>query len=165
MATQVIREYLTLHPAKPVVLAAQELGVPERDVLRQVENGAVTEFGGEHFDEVMNAVSGWGAITLIVNNTAAIIEVTATIPHGNRSNGFFNLHEQGNPLGGHIRPEQIDSIFFVSRPFMGKESHSVQFFDHQGFGAYKMYLGRDENRNILKKQLAQFIELKQRCEQ
>ena len=163
MAIQVIRDYLTRHPSKPVVLAAQDMGVPERDVLREVESGVVTEVSGQHFDEVMNAVATWGDITLIVNNTAAIIEVTASIPQGSRGNGFFNLHEKGNPLGGHLRPEQIDSIFFVSRPFMGKESHSLQFFDAFGNCAFKIYLGRDADGNIKLDQLSHFIDLKHRC--
>lgn len=165
MTNRWIRTYLSQHPEKPVVFAAQELGVPERDVLRQVENGAVTEVAGQHFSTVMEKAAQWGALTLIVANNTAIIEVGVTIPRGSYTGTFYNLHEAGNPLGGHIRPDRVDSIFFVSRPFMGKESHSVQFFDHQGFCAFKIYLGRDENGNILKEQLAHFIELKQRCEQ
>lgn len=164
MATQIIRDYLARYPAKPVVLAAQEMGLPERDVLRQVENGAVTEVSGTNFDEVMSDVSKWGDITLIVNNAAAIIEVTASVPRGSRSNGFFNLHEKENPLGGHIRPEQIDSIFFVSRPFMGKESHSIQFYDQLGNCAFKIYLGRENDGTIKVEQLSRYIDLKHRCE-
>ena len=50
---------------------------------------------------------------------------------GRHGGGYFNL-ESGAPLGGHIRSDRATDICFLSLPFMGLESHSVQFFGADG---------------------------------
>lgn len=157
-----IKEYLSKNKNMPTVFAAKELGVGESDILRNIEEDGITEVGAEQFDPIMKEVSNWGGVTFIVTNDAAIIEIKASVPVGQYGRGFFNLHSDDSPLGGHISHESIGSIFFVSRPFMGQESHSIQFFDKNGKCAFKIYLGRDENGKIKETQKTLFAELKKR---
>lgn len=62
---------------------------------------------------------------------------------------MFNLMDRTSPLGGHLFVKELASIWFVSKPFFGKESHSVQFFDITGKQMFAIYLGRDEKREII----------------
>ena len=42
---------------------------------------------------------------------------------------------------------------------MGQETHSIQFFNRDGGGMFKIFLGRDEQRRIDEAQLTHFREL------
>ncbi|QAR33424.1 heme utilization cystosolic carrier protein HutX [Geovibrio thiophilus] len=163
MQTEKITDYLSKNKNVPTLFAARELGVSERDILRNIEDDGITEVSGNFFDQIMKEITGWGAVTVIVTNDSAIIEMKTSVPAGQYARGFFNLHSDESPLGGHISFEEIESAFFVSRPFMGKESHSVQFFDKNGKCSFKIYLGRDACGKVLECQKADFIKLKRRC--
>ena len=51
-------------------------------------------------------------------------------------------------------------IALVSKLFMGKEGHSFQFFGHSGRCIFKVYLGRDEQRQLLPAQVERFMALR-----
>lgn len=163
MQTEKITDYLSKNQNVPTLFAARELGVSEREILRNIDDDGITEVSGSFFDSVMKEIAGWGAVTVIVTNDSAIIEMKTSVPVGQYVRGFFNLHSDESHLGGHISFEEIESVFFVSRPFMGKESHSVQFFDKNGKCSFKVYLGRDACGKVLECQKADFIKLKKRC--
>lgn len=162
MSNEKIKEYLSQNKNMPTVFAAKALNVSESDILRNIEEDGIAEVSGGQFDAIMKEAANWGTVTFIVTNDSAIIEIKAAVPAGQYGRGFFNLHSDDSPLGGHISHESIGSIFFVSRPFMGQESHSIQFFDLEGKCAFKIYLGRDENGNIKETQKTLFAELKKR---
>lgn len=163
MQTEKITDYLSKNQNVPTLFAARELGVSEREILRNIDDDGITEVSGSFFDSAMKEIAGWGAVTVIVTNDSAIIEMKTSVPVGQYARGFFNLHSDESPLGGHISFEEIESVFFISRPFMGKESHSVQFFDKNGKCSFKVYLGRDACGKVLECQKADFIKLKKRC--
>jgi hypothetical protein len=65
-------------------------------------------------------------------------------------------------VGGHIRADLLSAIYFVERPFMGMKSMSVQFFTLSGAPLFKVYLGRDEKRQLLPPQIELFTILRDR---
>ena len=68
-----------------------------------------------------------------------------------------------SPIGGHIRAENCAAIAFVSRPFMGRPSRSIQFFNTAGEAMFKIFVRRDEKRELIADQVAKFDALRERC--
>jgi putative heme utilization carrier protein HutX len=143
------------------IMAAREMKVSEREVLKAIPDEAF-ETSASHFEEIMKEMTEWGEMTIIVTNGSVIFEVKSSVPKGSFGRGFYNLHEKGNCVGGHLMAESFDSIFFVDRPFMGQESLSIQIYDKDGNASIKFYLGRDENRKIKQEQKEKFLELRKR---
>jgi len=66
---------------------------------------------------------------------------------------------------GHLRHERCAGLAFLERPFMGRLSASVVFFNVDGGIMFKVFVGRDESRELKGDQLAMFRALADRlCE-
>jgi putative heme utilization carrier protein HutX len=90
-----------------------------------------------------------------------VLECAGKLPPGAFARGYFNLHGDG-PIGGHIKAGNCTHIAFVSRPFMGRPSRSVQFFNAAGEAMFKVFVRRDAERNLLADQVARFDALRKR---
>ena len=66
-----------------------------------------------------------------MTHLGTVIEIKGKIPEGRHGHGYFNL-SGGSGLGGHLKIDDLGHICFLSLPFMGLESHSVQFFNAAG---------------------------------
>lgn len=157
-----VMEMARENPSQATGAMARELSVSEMDVMRNLPEDMVKEVPKDRFDEIIAEVSTWGTLTVIVQNESTILEVKAPFPVGNYGHGFYNLKSKDTPVGGHISADDLSAIFFVSKPFMGLESHSIQFFNKNGNAMFKLYLGRDENRRIIQEQSERFARLKNR---
>lgn len=78
-------------------------------------------------------------------HAGSVIEIKGKIPSGKLGGGYFTL-EHGAPSGGHLRSDLVTDICFLSLPFMGLESHSVQFFGADGAVLFSVYAGREKRR-------------------
>ena len=63
---------------------------------------------------------------------------------------------------GHLRHERCAGLAFMERPFMGRLSASIVFFNVDGGIMFKVFVGRDEKRELLADQLAKFRALAER---
>ncbi|GAB1253309.1 heme utilization cystosolic carrier protein HutX [Desulfovibrio falkowii] len=99
------------------------------------------------FDAVWDGLTRWPGATFIMRHGRSVVEIKGCIPSGKHGGGYFNL-VSGQPLGGHICSEEVAHICFLSLPFMGLESHSVQFFDAAGAVLFSVYVGR-ENKKLI----------------
>ena len=104
-------------------------------------------------------MAGWGPILFIVHTSDLVLECEGPLPRGSYGRGYFNLHGE-SPIGGHIRASRCREIAFVSRPFMGRESRSIQFFNFDGDAMFKIFVRRNENRDLDAEQVARFEALK-----
>lgn len=109
----------------------------------------------DHFEEVMGDITGWGEILFIVHTPGIVLECKGMLPPGTFGRGYYNIHGE-SPIGGHINAERCAAIAFVSRPFMGRPSASVQFFDIDGEAMFKIFVARDPERELVAEQLAKF---------
>ncbi len=130
------------------------------DVVRNLPEGEAICIDGRHFVEAMQDMRNWGEITFIVNTGNVVFEARGEIPDGKIGRGYYNLH--GKPIGGHLKAEACELIAFVSRKFMGSDTHSVQFYADDGSCMFKIYLGRDAERNFLSGQVKAFESLRDR---
>ncbi len=157
---QEIKNYLNDNKGAATVMTARALNVPERDVIRALEGEAV-EAPVSDFADIMKDISEWGEVLIIVTNGSVIFEVKSELTEGRFSHGMYNIHSDTAPAGGHFMSDRFGSIFFVSRPFMGKESLSVQVYDKDGAAAFKVHVGRDKNGELKQNQKTRFLTLRQ----
>jgi putative heme utilization carrier protein HutX len=134
---------------------AADYGVSTLDVVRALPEPHRTLIDGARFEDVMRAIGDWGPILFIVHTRHIVLECEGVLPPGSFGRGYYNIHGD-SPIGGHIRAEGCKAIAFVSRPFMGRESRSVQFFSEDGEAMFKIFVRRDEARNLIAEQVGRF---------
>ncbi|MGD9805763.1 MAG: heme utilization cystosolic carrier protein HutX [Hyphomicrobiaceae bacterium] len=156
-----LAERLAENPDGVLERIAAEHGVSTRDVVAALPEAHQSFIAGDRFQEVMTALEAWGEVLFIVHTPDIVLECVGRIPPGTIGRGYYNLHGD-SPIGGHIRYESCDSIAFVSRPFMGRQSCSIQFFNAAGEAMFKVFVRRDAERNLLQDQVALFEALRTR---
>jgi len=140
---QAVRAAVADDPNVMLDQLAETTGIPEGAVAVMLEPAMCTALPARAFNLVWSAMTQWEKITFITRTAGAIIEVKGRLPQGESGHGFFNIGEPGNPLGGHIRVDAIETICLVSKPFMGLETHSVRFYGKQGALLFAVYVGRN----------------------
>lgn len=138
---------------------ASEYGVSTLDVVRALPEAHRTVIDGARFADVMKAIEDWGPVLFIVHTRHIVLECEGPLPPGTFARGYYNIHGD-SPIGGHIRAENCKAVVFVSRPFMGRESRSVQFFSEDGEAMFKIFVRRDEARNLIAEQVERFDALR-----
>ncbi len=154
---------LEASPGAVLEHVARELNVTTADVVAALPADEVVSVGAERFEDVMMAATELGNITFIVQTEDIVLECKGPVPAGSFGRGYYNIHGE-SPIGGHIKAENCGAIFFISRKLMGRLSHSIQFYNKLGGCIYKIYLGRDENRELIPQQVTKFMDLKARFE-
>lgn len=114
---------------------------------------------GDKLNIILEAVADWGPILFIVHTLDLVLECEGTVPPGSFGRGYFNLHGDSS-ISAHIRASRCREIAFVARPFMGRESRSIQFFNFDGDAMFKIFVRRDENQNLVSEQAARFDALR-----
>lgn len=158
--TEAIRAAIAANPMGALEDIAAAAGTQPGAVLDHLPAGEVKLASGSAFIEVMQDLTDWGEVTVVLNTGPVIFEAKGVVPQGNIGRGFYNLH--GAPIGGHIKADACARVAFVSRKFMGTETHSIQFYTAGGACMFKVYLGRDANRKMLPDQIARFTTLRDR---
>ena len=153
-----LRAYMADNPGAVIEDVARERNVTPRAVIEALPSSMVRLGGGEHFAAAMQDIAAWGEVTLIVHTDDAIFEFPGAIPAGEIGRGYFNLM-QPKGLHGHLRHERCAAIAFVERPFMGKTSAFVAFVNADGGIMFKVFVGRDEQRELKQDQLERFRKL------
>lgn len=115
----------------------------------------------EAFVDVMTDVGEWGDVTVIVHTEDGIMEFTGPVPAGKIAQNYYNIPGRTG-FHGHLRPERCSAIGFVERPFFGRPSASILFFNTDGGTMFKVFVGRDEKRELLADQLTAFRSLANR---
>ena len=140
---------------------AREYGVSTFEVVRALPAEHRAIVAGARFEEIMQALTTWGEVLFIVHTPDIVLECAGKIPPGSLARGYFNIHGD-SPIGGHLKAENCTHIAFVSRPFMGRPSRSLQFFNGAGEAMFKVFVRRDAERNLLADQVQRFDELRAR---
>ena len=140
---------------------ARDYAVSTFDVVNALPPEHRTIVPGGSFEEILGDLADWGEVLFIVHTQDIVLECAGSIPPGSFARGYFNLHGD-SPIGGHIKAENCKHIAFVSRPFMGRASRSLQFFNGAGEAMFKIFVRRDKERNLLPHQVERFDALARR---
>lgn len=141
---------------------ASQLQRPEGDILCALPDEFVRLFPAERAEEIFKTISQWGVFTTIIEKEGSIFEIKDRFPSGVIARGYYNLNMKGDEgaLHGHIKMDNLAHIAFVSLPFRGKESYNIAFIASNGQTIFKVYLGRDEKRQLFPEQVSQFKSFK-----
>ena len=140
---------------------AEKLGVSEVEVVAAFPNDMAVMLDGSRAQEILEGLVGWGPVTTIVHSFGSIFEVKAPFPKGKVARGYYNLMGKDGELHGHLKLDNVKNIALVSKPFMGRESHYFGFFCEQGNNIFKIYLGRNEKRELIAQQVETFKQWQQ----
>jgi heme iron utilization protein len=140
---------------------ARDYGVSTFEVVRALPAEHRSVVAGSLFQDIFAELTGWGEVLFIVHTPDIVLECAGKIPPGSFARGYFNLHGD-SPIGGHLKAENCTHIAFVSRPFMGRASRSLQFFNAAGEAMFKIFVRRDDKRELLPEQVARFDALRAR---
>jgi putative heme utilization carrier protein HutX len=146
---------LARNPDGVLETLAGEHGVSLREATLMLGPERVRWAAADRFDEVLAEVATWGEVLLLVHTPNLVLEVKGELPPGEHSRGYFNLHGSG-PIAGHLKADRCAAIAFVRRPFFGSDAASIQFFDTDGAGMFKIFVRRAADRQLDREQLGRF---------
>ncbi len=156
-----LRDHLAAKPDAIIETVAKEFNVTVREALEALPEPLRRFAAGESFVDVMTAVATWGPVTLIIHSENGVMEFSGPIPTGSVGHGYYNL-AGSTGFHGHLRHDRCVAIAFVERPLFGRPSASIIFFDPEGGTMFKIFVGRDEKRELLPDQMTAFRALAQR---
>lgn len=160
-ARQDLVRLLAENPGAIVEEIAKAQNATARDVLEALPEDMRRFAPGTHFIEAMKDIAGWGDVTLIVHTDDGIMEFGGPVPAGEVARGYYNV-PGSKGFHGHLRHERCAAIAFVERPLMGRLSASVQFLNVDGGIMFKVFVGRDEKRELKTDQMEKFRALAER---
>ena len=152
----VLRDTLAENPGQILEMLAAKHQCTFEEIINCLPAGTVHQTDGGRFVEIMQAIAAWNeAVTFIAHTPDVIAEVTGKLPDGSVGRGFYNFKEAPEPGGihGHIYYENCAAIYLVERPFMGKRTVSLNFINRAGGAMFKIYVGRDENGELIERQI------------
>ncbi len=152
---------LAAAPGGVLEAIAKEQGATLRQLLDCLPAGEAIPVSPAHFEALWENITGWGPVMFIVHTENGVFETKGALPPGSFGRGYFNIHGD-SPIGGHLKVERCAAIYFVDRPFFGRRSCSLQFVSVDGDVMFKIFVARDEARELLPAQLAQFEDLRKR---
>lgn len=154
-----LHAFMQTNPEGTLEQIAQQYQATMTEVIAAIPDAIITD--GSQFDTVWQEVAGWGEITFLVHTADIIAEFSGELPEGKHGAGYFNLHHKQG-FGGHIRAENCQHIAFVERNFMRMATASILFLNHHGEAMFKIFVGRDQQRQLKADQLEKFRNLAQR---
>lgn len=153
------RAALAEKPDGVVEAIAIKAEVTPAEILEILPPGAAVSATADNFAAIWTALQSWGEVLMIVQTPDIVFEVPGHLPDGAEGHGWFNIHGD-SPIGGHIRKDNCASITFVDRAFHGRRSLSVWFMNAGGGAMFKIFVRRDENKELLADQVAKFEALR-----
>jgi heme iron utilization protein len=133
--------------------------VTPAEILEILPEGSAVIAPKEGFLDIWNELTTWGIVLFLVHTEDVVAEIDGELPVGSEGHGWFNIHGD-SPIGGHIKRDNCASITFVDRAFHGRRSCSVWFMNGKGAPMFKVFVRRDEARELLADQLAKFEALR-----
>ncbi len=153
------RADLAAKPDGVLETVAESHGLTIADVLGLLPPEAARAVEGGRFEEIWQALTGWGTVLFLVHGVNGVFEIKTALPPGTSGRGWFNIHGD-TPLGGHLRADRCATIWFVDRPFFGRRSCSLWFVDGDGAAMFKVFVARDAARDLDAAQVARFEALR-----
>ena len=142
-----LQEFLKTEPDGTLEAIAEQYNTTLLEVVKNLPSPTVVS--GDKFDTVWDTVCEWGNVTTLVHTTDVILEFSGELPSGFHRHGYFGM-------SGHIKAENCTHIALIERKFMGMDTASILFFNKEGSAMLKIFLGRDDHRQLLSEQVSAF---------
>lgn len=153
MSNVSLAEFLKTEPDGTLEAIAGQYNTTLLEVVKNLPSHTLVT--GDKFDLVWDTVCKWGKVTTLVHSADVILEFTGELPSGFHRHGYFNLRGKKG-MTGHIKAENCTHIALVERKFMAMDTASILFFNAAGSAMFKIFLGRDDHRQLLGEQVDAF---------
>ncbi len=153
---QQVAQLIEQEPKLLPAAIAERLNISEFEAVSALPDEMVALVDGAQAQTILEQLVGFGPVTTIMHSFGSIFEVKAPFPKGKLARGYYNLMGKEGELHGHLKLENIKHIALVSKPFMGRESHYFGFFSECGSNIFKVYLGRNKQRELIEEQVTAF---------
>ena len=153
MSNVSLQDYLKTEPDGTLEAIAGQYNTTLLEVVKNLPSHTLV--AGDKFDTVWDTVCEWGKVTTLVHSADVILEFTGELPSGFHRHGYFNLRGKKG-MTGHIKAENCTHIALVERKFMAMDTASILFFNAAGNAMFKIFLGRDDHRQLLAEQVDAF---------
>ncbi|MBP3730812.1 MAG: heme utilization cystosolic carrier protein HutX [Mailhella sp.] len=132
-----------LKQKRPWVLGAlaRACGMTEKEAAKELPCEMCVFAPGHAFEKIWKSISGWDSAIFVSQQGGFGVKYCGRIPEGRAVSGIYHFSGEG-PLSGHVRLDSISEICFLSLPFMGRETCSVQFFDLDGSAMFAVHVGK-----------------------
>ena len=148
-----LHDFLKTEPDGTLEAIAGQYNTTLLEVVKNLPSHTLV--AGDKFDTVWDTVAEWGKVTTLVHTADVILEFTGELPSGFHRHGYFNLRGKKG-MTGHIKAENCTHIALVERKFMAMDTASILFFNAAGSAMFKIFLGRDDHRQLLSEQVDAF---------
>ncbi|MFH7827998.1 heme utilization cystosolic carrier protein HutX [Kluyvera chengduensis] len=153
MSNVSLHDFLKTEPDGTLEAIASQYNTTLLEVVKNLPSHTLA--AGDKFDTVWDTVAEWGKVTTLVHTADVILEFTGELPSGFHRHGYFNLRGKKG-MTGHIKAENCTHIALVERKFMAMDTASILFFNAAGSAMFKIFLGRDDHRQLLSEQVDAF---------
>ena len=135
-----VRQAVQKNPRAMTMILAQQLGIPECEVLRHMPDGRTAELDPARLRELIEAFAVLDKVHVIVSNGAVVLEAIGEFGGFSVTGPFFNV--QTDTLDMHISHAKLAAAFAVTKPghMDGVETLSFQIFATEGNSAFKVFL-------------------------
>ena len=142
-----------MHASRPITIGsvAKALGTTDLEAAAKLPAHVCRFASGnasERFAEIWEALCAWEKTTLFIEHAGSVFEISGRLSAGKIGWGYYNILSRGAAVGGHLNYADIKAVAFLSMPFMGRESLSVQFFNRAGEAVFAVYAGREAGKII-----------------
>ncbi len=132
-----------LRQKRPWVLSAlaKACGISEMEAARGLPEDMRVFAPASAFETIWKGIAQWAHATFISHQGGFGMKVSGRISEGRLLNGIYHFSGPES-LGGHVRLDSLGAVCFLTLPFMGKETCSVQFFDRDGKSMFSVHVGK-----------------------
>lgn len=155
---EAVRQVLAQKPDGVLEAIAREAGASVETALQALPEAQRLRVRADRFAPLWDELTRWGEIVFIVHTADIVLECKGEVAAGSEGRGYFNFHG-ASPIGGHIRKDHCAAIYLVDRPFHGRRSCSLQFINGTGEPMFKIFVRRDEQRELVASQVDLFTAL------
>ncbi|MBE7437523.1 MAG: heme utilization cystosolic carrier protein HutX [Spirochaetales bacterium] len=158
-----LKEHLARKPGEILESVAGQYGLSLFATIRHLPAEMWKVVPGAEALNILADVASWGDVTTIIHTEDVIFEFKGPFPEGKSGRGYYNLIGSGTPeMSGHLSMQNCQHVVFLERPFMGRPSAAIIFFNARGAAMFKIFVGRDEARELKRDQLERFEQWKNR---
>ncbi|MDR1194926.1 MAG: heme utilization cystosolic carrier protein HutX [Endomicrobium sp.] len=140
---------------KTVRAIGREYNVSELEVIKVLDADKQARLlEKEYVKKLIEELPTLGELLFLVEHGGSIFEIKSVFPQSQESHGYCNLGRA--PFSGHLNLEKITNIGVISETMYGRRSCNWVFLGENGETVFKVYIGRDQNKELLKNQLDVF---------
>lgn len=138
---------------------ARENGVSTLDIARLLPDDQRVIVADPPMADVLEELAGWGEVMIVKVTPAVVLEIASAIPPALMARGYFNFHGD-TAFGGHLKEDACHHLAFLDRRTGERRSLSLVFYDGDGEVIFKVFVRRDENREMLPGQIVKYEALR-----